>query len=413
MNLEASRNIVCLLLLGGAVSCGPHHHDGGNAGSAGNDAGAATGGSVDEGGTGGSVDAGGNGGTENSAGTAGSVSAGGNGGSGNAGGRLGYDSVIGCAAARYPDAASLTLLPTDSDVSAARLSGDGKVVGGQLGGTTMRWRPLSGFETLPGLQYRVSTLNCDGSVLLTADTSGGSFRHRVGQAPEQIIPSGDYYQPEPLSVTPDGNVVVGHLIGGVDIGPHPVRWTAATGLQRISPLENTLALRVAPDAGSVVGLDPLQIFRFDFGATKEFVQAWVPSDGQHTSSILVSADTRTYFFNASPDFHSLWVDSIRQEVECPSVRCSPIAISGTGKVLVSVGPTGPAVGAPWATFVWTAQHGFRTLNDLMSDYGAPAAGTLFASAVSDDGQVFTGYIDNPIGAPYQAFYAVLPRAAYD
>jgi hypothetical protein len=255
----------------------------------------------------------------------------------------------------------------------------------------MRWTPQSGFETVDGLQYRVSSLNCDGSVLATADTSGGSYRHRLGEEPEQIIPAGDYYRPEPLSMTPDGEMVVGHLIGGVDIGPHPVRWTAATGLERITAMENTLALQVAPDAGSVLGVDTLQIFSFDFGGTKQFVQGWVPSDGQHTSSIVVSADARTYFFNASTDYHSLWIDSVREGINCPSVRCWPIAISGTGKVVVVRGPTRPEVGAPWATFVWTAQHGFRTLND-----------------VSDDGQVFAGWVDG-VGA----FYATLPRAAYD
>jgi len=332
---------------------------------------------------------------------------GGGGDSGGDGGELGFDSVIGCRASRWPDTATLTLLP-DIDASFSKVSGNGKVVAGQVGRTTMRWRPQSAFETVDGLQYRVSSLNCDGSVLATADTSGGSYRHRLGEEPEQIIPAGDYYKPEPLSMTPDGEMVVGHLIGGVDIGPHPVRWTAATGLERITAMENALALQVSPDAGSVLGVDALQIFSFDFGGTKQFVQGWVPSDGQHTSSIVVSADARTYFFNASTDFHSLWVDSVREEILCPSVRCWPIAISGTGKVLVVRGPTGPEVAAPSATFVWTARHGFRTLNDLLSQYGAPAPGIVFASDVSDDGQVFAGYVDG-VGP----FYATLPRAAYD
>jgi len=392
----SSRHVVAALLLGTLMGCGPRYVDGsgGSAGLSGSGGDRAT----ETAGAGGSGETAGAGGSDDS---------------GSAGGRVGYDSVIGCPAARWPDAASLTLLPTDSEVSAWRLSGDGRVVGGRLGGTTMRWRPRSGFETLEGLRYEVTSLSCDGSVLLTADTSGGSYRHRVGEAPEQIIPSGDYYQPEPLSMTPDGDVVVGHLIGTTDVGPHPVRWTAETGLLSITPLENTLALRVSPDASWVVGLDPLQIFRFTFGGTKQILQSWVPTDGQNTTPILVSTDARTYFFNGSPDFHSLFIDSIRQEVACPSVRCQPIAISGTGKVLVVVGPTGSAVAAPWATFIWTAQHGFRTLNELMSEHGAPAPGILFANDVSDDGQVFTGYMDNPIGAPYQAFYATLPPSAYD
>jgi hypothetical protein len=383
----ALRSIVGWLLLGSLVSCGPRQEDGG-----------AGGGGAGLAGSGGSV---------GMAGEAGATTGGSVVGTGGTSGDLGFDSVIGCPASRWPDTATLTILP-DTDASFSKVSGNGKVVAGQVGRATMRWTPQSGFETVDGLQYRVSSLNCDGSVLATADTSGGSYRHRLGEEPEQIIPAGDYYRPEPLSMTPDGEMVVGHLIGGVDIGPHPVRWTAATGLERITAMENTLALQVAPDAGSVLGVDTLQIFSFDFGGTKQFVQGWVPSDGQHTSSIVVSADARTYFFNASTDYHSLWIDSVREGINCPSVRCSPIAISGTGKVVVVTGPTRPEVGAPWATFVWTAQHGFRTLNDLLSQYGAPAPGIVFANDVSDDGQVFAGWVDG-VGA----FYATLPRAAYD
>jgi hypothetical protein len=383
----ALRSIVGWLLLGSLVSCGPRQEDGG-----------AGGGGAGLAGSGGSV---------GMAGEAGATTGGSVVGTGGTSGDLGFDSVIGCPASRWPDTATLTILP-DTDASFSKVSGNGKVVAGQVGRATMRWTPQSGFEPVDGLQYRVSSLNCDGSVLATADTSGGSYRHRLGEEPEQIIPAGDYYRPEPLSMTPDGEMVVGHLIGGVDIGPHPVRWTAATGLERITAMENTLALQVAPDAGSVLGVDTLQIFSFDFGGTKQFVQGWVPSDGQHTSSIVVSADARTYFFNASTDYHSLWIDSVREGINCPSVRCWPIAISGTGKVVVVTGPTRPEVGAPWATFVWTAQHGFRTLNDLLSQYGAPAPGIVFANDVSDDGQVFAGWVDG-VGA----FYATLPRAAYD
>jgi hypothetical protein len=349
-----------------------------------------------------------------SAGTGGTAGSSGSGGSGD-GGRLGYDSVIGCPAPRYADDARLTLVPAQPEISLAKLSGDGRVVGGQVEsfGSTFRWRPESGIEAVEGLRYGVSNLSCDGSVLLTADTSGGSWRHRVGEEAQQVIPGGDYFQPQPLSLTPDGSVVVGHLVGYADLGPHPVRWTAATGLEPITALDNTLVQGVAPDGNTVLGLDLLRIFRFTLGGTKEFVQGWVPSDGYSVTRLVVSANAQTYVFNATPTYRSLFVDSIRSEVDCPSVRCEPIALSGTGKVLMARGPIGPEIGAPWVTFVWTARHGFRTLDDLMSELGAPAPGVLLADDMSDDGQVFTGFMTEAGGAPHRKFYAVLPPAAYD
>jgi hypothetical protein len=411
--------VVAWLVLGTVVGCGPHHHDGGGTAGAGGSIGAA---GSDEGGEGGSVSAGTGGGAGTSgtggaaAGTgggggAGTSGAGGEGGGG--GGRLGYDAVIGCAAPRYADRASLTVVPAQPEIYARRLSGDGKVVGGQAGsfGPTFRWRPPSGIEQVEGLRYDVNNVSCDGSVLLTAESSSGVWRHRVGEEAEQVIPGGDYFLPKPLSLTPDGEVVVGHLAGYADLGPHPVRWTRASGLEPIPTLDNTLVQSVTPDGNTVLGIDVLRIFRFTWGETKQFVQGWVPSDGFSIRNLTVSGNGETYVFNASR--HSLLIDSIRQEVDCPSVSCEPIALSGTGKVLMLVGPTGPAVDAPWATFVWTARHGFRSLNDLMSEHGAPPPGTLFANDMSDDGQVFTGYMTNPVGAPFEQFYAVLPPEAYD
>jgi|GEM_PF-4508183 len=49
----------------------------------------------------------------------------------------------------------------------------------------------------------------------------------------------------------------------------------------------------------------------------------------------------------------------------------------------------------------------------MAAHGVTPPGTLFASAMSQDGQAFTGYIDNPSGAPNRAFYATLPPSAYE
>lgn len=394
-------------LLGVLAGCGPRHDDGGGGSGPG---GAATAGSGADAGAG--AGAAGNGGSGAVGGGAGASTGGGEAGVG--GGSLGYDSVIGCPAARYADEAKLTLLPMEPEFSAAKVSGDGRVVGGQFDnfGPTARWRPEGGVEPVEGLSYRLSDLSCDGSVLLTSEAGSGVWRHREGEAPQPII-QGDSYQYEPVSMTPDGNVVVGHLIGFTDLGPHPMRWTAETGPELIAPLDNTLVQRIAPDGVSMLGLDLIRIFRFTLGGTKEFVQGWVPSNGQATTPLFVSANAQTYVFNATPDYRSFFVDSVRQEVDCPSTRCEPIAISGTGKVVVVRGPTGPEIGAPWATFVWTARHGIRTLNALMAEQGAPAPGILFANDMSDDGQVFTGWMENPVGAPNQKFYAVLPRAAYD
>lgn len=334
---------------------------------------------------------------------------------GGSGGRLGYDSVIGCTPGRYADQATLTLLPAEPEILAQKLSGDGRVIAGQVAnfGPTFRWRPQGGVEAVDGLRYGVSNVNCDGSVLVTADTSGGSWRHRIGEEPEQVIPGGDYFQPGPVSLTPDGAVVVGHLVGGADLGPHVVRWTAATGLERIAPLENTLVQGVTPDGNTVLGVDVLRIFRFTLGGTKEFVQGWVPSNGYGITGLNVASNGQTYVFSATPTSSALLVDSIRGIVDCPSVSCWPVAISSTGKVVIAVGPTGPEVGAPWATFVWTARHGFRTLNALLSEFGAPSSSTLLADDMSDDGQVFTGYTDDSSDAPHRQFYATLPPAAYD
>jgi hypothetical protein len=228
-----------------------------------------------------------------------------------------------------------------------------------------------------------------------------------------VLPGDGYYWPEPLSLTPDGSVIVGHLIGTNDPGPHPMRWTAATGAQLIEPLDNTLVYHVDPDGRTVLGLDVLQIFRFTLGGTKQLVQARVPPAGQITPRMLVSADGRSYTFNWDDDYDSFYARAVLGEVPCPGAPCTPVAISGTGKVMLVVSRTGPAPSDGSQTYVWTEAHGLRALNALMIEHGVTPPGTLFANAMSEDGQAFAGYMDNPNGAPSASFYATLPPSAYE
>jgi len=261
-----------------------------------------------------------------------------------------------------------------------------------------------------GLEQRVASLSCDGSVLVTAEP-GGAWRHVLGSTPERLPFEGGLQAP--LSMTPDGSVVVANASNYADPGPHPTRWTAGTGAQAVESIDNTLVYQVAPDGVTLLGLDALQIFRFRLGGEKERVQAVYPNTGTTPPDIFVSTNAQTYAFNWTDERDTVFVSRYGYEISCPSVYCTPVAISSTGKVVLVTGPIAPEIGAPWASFVWTEAHGYRRLDELLAEYGAPTSGEVIAADMSDDGQAIIGYIQDDPNGPHPKFHAVLPPAAYD
>jgi hypothetical protein len=379
--------------------CGPHHHDGGSGGSAGEGASAGEAGSS-------------SGGIAGSGGVAGSGTAGvgGAAGAGGTEGQLGYDIVVGCPAATWPAVATFTVIESPSGrFIPSKLSGDGRVVGGALGPEAMRWRPGAGFNQMNLLEGIPRAMSCDGSV--AAVYAGGGVWHDTETDGARYIFGYGSARVDEVNISPDGSVITGNLVGSEDEpGPAPVRWTWGVGAQVLGSLVNSIVYHVSPDGQALLGADILQVYRWSEASGKRifFWQAPLGFDGPPIMP--VSADGNVIAFTSRSTLTSMLLFTPERGaslLECPGELCAPISVSGTGKVVLL-----------WSTesqsLVWTEKHGFRSLTQLVQEYGGDTQGYgLSAHDMSDDGQVFTGLTTDGTGTTGNGFYVTLPAAAYE
>ncbi|MDF3069020.1 MAG: hypothetical protein K0R38_4621 [Polyangiaceae bacterium] len=401
---------VCALVLASLMGCGGHHEGGGAGGAAGTDAGSA--------GAGGSAA-----GAGGAAGSAGAGAIGGATGSSGGGPLPGYDRVVGCAGVAWPEVATFTFMGNglEQRFYPDRLSGDGRVAAGRLQSasfaiTPVRWRAGIGFIPIEGIAATVEQLSCTGDIAIMRSNIGiGIFREAEGSGAEYLF-GNEEEGAASVGLSPDASVVIANLDSIADPGPYPVRWTRATGVQRLDELRNSVIYHTSGDGRTLLGSDSLHVYRWHEGAGKTLLLVQVPLGFGFVPNMPVSADGGTVVFS------SLSRDSVIDSItvaqppayngyRCPSVPCHPQDISGTGAaVLVS------AASESGGTLVWTAKHGFRSITALVQQYGGDTQGrVLQAHNMSDDGQVFTGYAVN-VSAAFNdsiAFYATLPLAAYD
>ncbi len=332
--------------------------------------------------------------------------AGGSSGVGGAGGaapQLGYDQVIGCASRSY-SASVVFWSPLESFFRTSAISGDGRVVAGNYYGAAAVWTAEAGLLAL-GTENNVlpEELSCDGSVSLLRHPETNAVWHAAPSGAAEIIPESS--EAAPLALSPDGEVAVAN-----GAGPRPVRWTQSTGVEALDSLLNTLIYRVSNDSQWLVGADIRQLFRFEPGLGKTATWAWPANLSGFPPETLVSADGSTATIRESPSDSFLVVrDGQAVTVPCPNDYCFPVDISGTGKVVAVYDGYGS-----WPRTLLFTDRGFKNLQELLEQFGAPlGARTLEVTAMSNDGQAFTGRSYDTETFEERAFYATLPRAAYE
>jgi uncharacterized membrane protein len=292
------------------------------------------------------------------------------------------------------------------------LSGDGQVVGGSHDSVPVRWRADTGFTPIPGIDGAPIELSCQGDVAVARAFSSGIYRESAADGLEYLF--GNANDPAyPVSLSPDGSVIVGNLDENY-AGPFPVRWTRRGGAELIEELANSLVYNTSPDGVSLLGADILHIFRWQAGAGKTALLLHAPLAFDGPPTMPVSADGKVFAFSPRTTLDAMMVarslDEEPQLVECLYAPCAPIDLSGTGKVVLMWGDSPDVRG----TRIWTAEHGFRNLGDLIQEFGGDTQGRIVtASYISDDGQAFAGLAADPNNPlDYQGFYATLPAAAY-
>ncbi len=371
---------------------------------------------VEPGGSGGSAGAAGATGTSGAAGpagaaTGGSAVGGGSGsfaGEGGAASQPGYDRVMGCSAISHT--ATVVFYEPAALFRTTAISADGRVVAGHLA-NALSWTVEAGLQVLSTESNLLPReLSCDGSVaLLHHPDTHSVWRVRRGEAAQQIVPESGQTS-TPFALSPDGGTVVATLDGGGDLGPRPMIWTEPGALQTLEPLVNTLVHRVG-DAGKwVVGRDVRRLYRYELGVGK--TEPWPsldPSSGGLFEPI-VSGDGRAYAWREDSSSAFRVVRNGEQvRAPCPNGYCFPVDISGTGKVVAVYDVAGS-----WPRTLLFTDGGFKDLQALLEQNGVSlGARTLEVTAMSDDGQAFTGRSYDTETFEEKAFYATLPRAAYE
>ncbi|MDF3071245.1 MAG: hypothetical protein K0R38_6846, partial [Polyangiaceae bacterium] len=390
----------CALAL---VSCGGVVDPGGG-GTAGSGGGATGGTAVAGSGT----NAGGASGADG--GGAGGGGAGGTAGSGGTDPQQGYDDVIGCPSVAH----TASLVVWDRQVSFFRtssISGDGLVVAGEYFSSAAVWTAESGLEPLntePRLE--AEELSCNGSVVLFHQLDTESVSRLVrGRQLEQLIPE-SARTTAPVSLSPDGATVIVNFDSATNVGPRPARWTAGGGLESLPPLLNTIVYGVGDRSEWMIGADARHIFRYRPSDGKTKAGPWYTPAYGGPPKLIVSADGNAYTYSTD-QFSSVGVviNGGSVHVGCPDGFCYPVDISGTGKVVAVTGTRGS-----WPRALLFSDTRFLDLQELLEENGIPlGARTLEITAMSDDGQAFTGRSYDTETFEERPFYATLPKAAYE
>lgn len=242
------------------------------------------------------------------------------------------------------------------------------------------------------------------------------YRVEAGQEPVQVAgspPVGAAFADPSMSV-----IVNGHGPGN-EFYTVPLRWTAATGTEELTPLRNDFVYHVAPD-GTLLVADPNELFRYDVatGARRPVGMSPVNLNFGAGASLRASADGSAWVQTADLNYDSFLVwqpPAEPRSVTCPN-SCRVVDVSGTGQVAlidVSLG----TIDGPFSSWLWTLETGLVDLTLLFEQHGFDLHGQkLHAVAMSDDGRAFAGGLTDGSSSAFAIgsfFHAVLPAAAYE
>jgi len=382
---------------------------------------------------------------------------GGTAGEGGSSGAPTIDPVLGCNAEAWPAAASLELLPHPEFADSLGLemvraiSADGAVLAGDYRITELDViddiagrRPIvfrsNAWELVDEAAGGIATVvDCDGSTIAGRLDDHRAFIKTSGSSLVTITPEGAYWSAEPEDSSADGNRIVGNLrysdVRANQGATNPVVWTASgeptfwKDWTDLGPPSDTTEPRslfhvrfdgllfaggtnVCWNAPPCLAADNLFV---STGPDNETVYEGAPWS-------VASADLSTFsgwlynpiFTNDLRAVHVFRPPARHDVIPCLDGSCWAVALSSRGNVLLVNFVTNTAGSA----HIWTAQHGFRSLADLLALDGinVPLSMRLTAVDMSDDGRVITGnaFLPNGNGGEERnVFRAYLPLKTYE
>ncbi|TVQ62837.1 MAG: hypothetical protein EA378_03215 [Phycisphaerales bacterium] len=301
---------------------------------------------------------------------------------------------------------------------------------------------ITGLGQLPGGQNRSSAaaVNADGSVVVGRAWSGTApFESYRWTSASGMVGIGDFAggvanQSSAWSVSADGSVVVGS--GFAPDGSRAYAWTQTGGFEQVDPIPggafsesrvisgDARLMGVNSSGGSLGGLRPSIYSR----ETNTHVTIIPNGPGMTVSSIYGLADDGTaaagsgtfndginsystpYHWTADGGTQSLGILGFVDTGASIVRQAEAFAMSADGRVVVG---SSTNEGRFFEAFIWDAENGMRSLEDVVRDAGIDLGDWWLerATGVSADGNVITGFATNQnIGAGLgtQAFVIVIP-----
>ncbi|HRX84159.1 MAG TPA: PEP-CTERM sorting domain-containing protein [Phycisphaerae bacterium] len=313
------------------------------------------------------------------------------------------------------------------------ISGDGRTVVGRSESSSgyegFYWTQsggIVGLGDLPGLAHNsvAWSASYDGSVLVgsgAVDEGNEAVRwlKSGGMTGLGDLPGG-LHASQAYAVAHDGSIVVGG--GHSDSGYEAFLWTAQGGMTGLGDLPGgsfySCAADVSGDGTVVVGEGRSagggEAFRWTAGEGMVGIGR-LPGEGMVSSAKAVSADGST-IVGLSYSTSTQTGDAFRWTAQEGMMglghlpggdEARALGVSANGAIVVG----GERVGLYTTAFMWDAEHGMRTLRDvLVDDYGLDLTEwrLLWAAAISDDGRTIVGQGVNPQGYS-EGWVATIPE----
>jgi hypothetical protein len=366
---------------------------------------------------------GGSGGAHTTGGAAGAdAGEGGDAGSGGAEPEAG-EPVLGCASGEWPSQARFELLPElpfddiTYQTGPFKLSADGEVVITDYTSDRTLYNVPDGHRPVfwkggvwdwvdAGTSGIPTAVSCDGAVIVGRKSRLDAFIKKAGM-PLVVMPGEEpTWAAIPYATSADGAVTAGdlkHILPDVPFGEtRPVVWALDGEATFLETTELRSLRHVRYDGGLLAGGLNYCFFGLGCPFLGGLFFTGVPFDETvypETPWDVISSDFSTATGHIAPPNYAsgdLYEVALFRPPDgltvlpCPaSQQCAVPGISSRGNIVLvnDVSDTVPAT-----VHVWTAEHGYRSLVDLLAADGVLFQDFLFfADDMSDDGRVILGY----------------------
>jgi hypothetical protein len=307
----------------------------------------------------------------------------------------------------------------------AGLSGDGSLLLASpqvvLGTEATLYAP-DGTSTATGLRPAPVLLSANGSVFGMSAAGSGTqlMRHQPGDPPTLLGTLPQAADSIQLSAaTPDGSMIVGHSADN-----QPFRWTLAgglvLGLDGLPETADGATIATLSRGGEAfagvttkLGYDRVSVYRWTPGGGVVELAPAIASNtpGVDPFRMTLSDDGSVLAYSGETDQASQYFGAFRWTEATGAVALTPglqsvgWLMSGDGSVIVG----SSSDSEDYRAFVWTEQHGARSIRSVLEAAGVDFSGWTINTpwAISRDGKVVAG-IGTCGGVP-TAYRMVLPE----